>query len=128
MKELFAAYEPTSSKIALRPIPHFMVKKLLARGEPRKGRGFGFVTLGSEALQEKAVKEMHGKEVNGREIAVKVAIDSPGKEEEGAVGAQVDENAVEAPTPETAASPAPVPTSAPAQAPTQAPAPAPTAA
>lgn len=83
-----------------------MVKKLLARGEPRKGRGFGFVTLGSEALQEKAVQEMHGKEVSGREIAVKVAIDSPGKEEDG-VGAQVDEHAVEAPTPETAATPAP---------------------
>ncbi|EEQ34153.1 glycine-rich protein [Microsporum canis CBS 113480] len=44
-------YEPTSAKIALRPIPHFMVKKLQARGEARKGRGFGFVTLGSEALK-----------------------------------------------------------------------------
>lgn len=59
-----------------------MVKKLQARGEPRKGRGFGFVTLGSEALQAKAVEEMHGKEIEGREIAVKVAIDSPGKEDE----------------------------------------------
>lgn len=58
-----------------------MVKKLQARNEPRKGRGFGFVTLGSEALQEKAVQEMNGKEIEGREIAVKVAIDSPGKED-----------------------------------------------
>ncbi|OAX77347.1 hypothetical protein ACJ72_08357 [Emergomyces africanus] len=82
LKELFAAYEPVSAKIALRPIPRFMVKKLLARGEPRKGRGFGFVTLGSEALQAKAVEEMHGKEIEGREIAVKVAIDSPGKEDD----------------------------------------------
>ncbi|EEH10347.1 RNP domain-containing protein [Histoplasma capsulatum G186AR] len=82
LKELFAAYEPVSAKIALRPIPRFMVKKLQARGEPRKGRGFGFVTLGSEALQTKAVEEMHGKEIEGREIAVKVAIDSPGKEDD----------------------------------------------
>lgn len=58
-----------------------MIKKLQARNEPRKGRGFGFVTLGSEALQEKAVQEMNGKEIEGREIAVKVAIDSPGKED-----------------------------------------------
>ncbi|EEH33864.1 hypothetical protein PAAG_04913 [Paracoccidioides lutzii Pb01] len=85
LKELFAAYEPVSSKIALRPIPRFMVKKLLARGEPRKGRGFGFVTLGSEALQAKAVAEMHGKEIEGREIAVKVAIDSPGKEDDASI-------------------------------------------
>lgn len=92
LKELFAAYEPVSSKIALRPIPHFMVKKLQARGEARKGRGFGFVTLGSEALQAKAVQEMHGKDVNGREIAVKVAIDSPGKEDEAPEG-QADEPA-----------------------------------
>lgn len=59
-----------------------MVKKLQARGEPRKGRGFGFVTLGSEELQQKACNEMNGKEIEGREIAVKVAIDSPGKEDD----------------------------------------------
>lgn len=58
-----------------------MVKKLQARNEPRKGRGFGFVSCGSEDLQQKAVSEMNGKEVDGREIAVKVAIDSPGKED-----------------------------------------------
>jgi RNA recognition motif-containing protein len=58
-----------------------MVKKLQARGEARKGRGFGFVTLGSEDQQKKAVEEMNGKEIEGREIAVKVAIDSPGKED-----------------------------------------------
>lgn len=58
-----------------------MVKKLQARNEPRKGRGFGFVSCGSEELQQKAVEEMNGKEVDGREIAVKVAIDSPGKED-----------------------------------------------
>ncbi len=56
-----------------------MVKKLQARNEPRKGRGFGFVTLASEELQQKAVQEMNGKEIEGREIAVKVAIDSPDK-------------------------------------------------
>ena len=58
-----------------------MVKKLQARGEPRKGRGFGFVSLESEELQQKAVSEMNGKTIEGREIAVKVAIDSPGKED-----------------------------------------------
>jgi RNA recognition motif-containing protein len=80
--ELFAEYSPSSAKIALRPIPRFMVKKLQARGEARKGRGFGFVTLASEELQQKACDEMNGKEIEGREIAVKVAIDSPGKEDE----------------------------------------------
>ena len=59
-----------------------MVRKLQARKEPRKGRGFGFVTLSSEELQQKACTEMNGKEIEGREIAVKVAIDSPGKEDE----------------------------------------------
>ncbi|KAG9244535.1 hypothetical protein BJ878DRAFT_505793 [Calycina marina] len=79
LKELFVAYSPTSAKIALRPIPRFMVKKLASRNEPRKGRGFGFVTLESEELQQKAVAEMNAKEIEGREIAVKVAIDSPDK-------------------------------------------------
>jgi RNA recognition motif-containing protein len=82
LKELFAEYQPESAKIALRPIPRFMVRKLLARGEPRKGRGFGFVTLASEELQQKAVEEMNGKVVDGREIAVKVAIDNPKIESE----------------------------------------------
>lgn len=82
LKELFAAYNPVSAKLALRPIPRFMVKKLQARGEARKGRGFGFVSLENEEQQQKAVKEMNGKEIEGREIAVKVAIDSPGKEDE----------------------------------------------
>ncbi|KAL3420402.1 RNA recognition domain-containing protein [Phlyctema vagabunda] len=94
LKELFAAYEPSSAKIALRPIPRFMVKKLQARNEPRKGRGFGFVTLASEEQQQKAVAEMNGKEIEGREIAVKVAIDSPDKTDDDATAA--------APTTETA--------------------------
>lgn len=59
-----------------------MVRKLQARNEPRKGRGFGFVTLSSEELQQKACSDMNGKEIEGREIAVKVAIDSPGKEDD----------------------------------------------
>jgi RNA recognition motif-containing protein len=82
--ELFKAYEPSSAKIALRPIPRFMIKKLQARGEARKGRGFGFVTLATEEQQQKAVTEMNGKEIEGREIAVKVAIDSPDKTDEEA--------------------------------------------
>ncbi|KAK3944764.1 hypothetical protein QBC46DRAFT_250959 [Diplogelasinospora grovesii] len=84
LKELFAEYEPSSAKIALRPIPRFMIKKLQARNEPRKGRGFGFVTLASQEMQLKAVAEMNGKEIEGREIAVKVAIDSPDKTDEEA--------------------------------------------
>jgi RNA recognition motif-containing protein len=79
LMEIFKDYSPSSAKIALRPIPRFMVKKLQARGEARKGRGFGFVTLASEELQQKACEEMNGKEIEGREIAVKVAIDSPGE-------------------------------------------------
>ncbi|TVY28838.1 Single-stranded TG1-3 DNA-binding protein [Lachnellula hyalina] len=94
LKELFEAYEPSSAKIALRPIPRFMVKKLQARNEPRKGRGFGFVTLSSEEQQQKAVNEMNGKEIEGREIAVKVAIDSPDKTDDDA-NAPAAEGAVE---------------------------------
>lgn len=69
-----------------------MVKKLQARNEPRKGRGFGFVTLASEEMQQKAVNEMNGREIEGREIAVKVAIDSPDKTDEEA-NAPATENA-----------------------------------
>jgi RNA recognition motif-containing protein len=73
-----------------------MIKKLQARGEARKGRGFGFVTLASEELQQKAVAEMNGKEVEGREIAVKVAIDSPDKtDEEANAPADADVNGKE---------------------------------
>ncbi|KAJ6146766.1 hypothetical protein N7497_008748 [Penicillium chrysogenum] len=106
LKEIFAAYEPVSAKVALRPIPRFMIKKLQARNERRKTRGFGFVNLASEELQAKAVSEMNGKDIDGRVIAVKVAIDSPGKEDE-------DINAV-AETEETAPASAPAP-AAPAQ-------------
>ncbi|KAF2015451.1 RNA-binding domain-containing protein [Aaosphaeria arxii CBS 175.79] len=95
--EIFKDYQPTTAKIALRPIPRFMVKKLQARNEPRKGRGFGFVTLGSEELQQKACAEMNGKEIEGREIAVKVAIDSPGKEDDHPEAATEGEEAAAAP-------------------------------
>ncbi|KUM59392.1 hypothetical protein ACN42_g7760 [Penicillium freii] len=103
LKEIFAAYEPVSAKVALRPIPRFMIKKLQARNERRKTRGFGFVNLATEELQAKAVSEMNGKDIDGRVIAVKVAIDSPGKEDD-------DINAVaeteEAAAPASAAAPA----------------------
>lgn len=103
LKEIFVDYQPVSAKIALRPIPRFMIKKLQARNERRKGRGFGFVTLGSEELQNKAVQEMNGKEIEGREIAVKVAIDSPGKEDDAEVnGEKPEEAATEAPAKENA--------------------------
>lgn len=95
LMEIFKDYSPTSAKIALRPIPRFMVKKLQARNEPRKGRGFGFVTLQSEELQQKACTEMNGKEIEGREIAVKVAIDSPGKEDEEIIPDDVAAEAAE---------------------------------
>ncbi|EMC99132.1 hypothetical protein BAUCODRAFT_31440 [Baudoinia panamericana UAMH 10762] len=94
--ELFAHYNPTSAKIALRPIPKYMIRKLQARNEPRKGRGFGFVTLSSEELQQKACSEMNGKQIEGREIAVKVAIDSPGKEDEDPNGLLEGETDVDA--------------------------------
>ncbi|KIW26999.1 uncharacterized protein PV07_06781 [Cladophialophora immunda] len=103
LKELFAAYQPSSAKIALRPIPRFMVKKLAARNEPRKGRGFGFVTLASEEMQQKAVEEMNGKQIEGREIAVKVAIDSPGKEDGAAETTENGENGTNGTTEEVAA-------------------------
>lgn len=83
---MFKDYSPTTAKLALRPIPRFMVRKLQARGEPRKGRGFAFVTLGSEDLQQKAIDEMNGRDCDGREISVKVAIDSPGKEDDATTG------------------------------------------
>lgn len=100
--EIFKDYQPQSAKIALRPIPRFMVKKLQARNEPRKGRGFGFVTLASEELQQKACTEMNGKEIEGREIAVKVAIDSPGKEDEAPDAPIEGAPATEEATPSTA--------------------------
>ena len=78
-----------------------MVRKLAARGEPRKGRGFAFVTLPTEESQQKAISEMNGKEIEGRELAVKVAIDSPGKEDEAleaAADAADKENGELAPT------------------------------
>ncbi|KAK5072302.1 hypothetical protein LTR70_010480 [Exophiala xenobiotica] len=102
LKELFNDYKPVSAKIALRPIPRFMIKKLQARNEPRKGRGFGFVTLESEELQQKAVSEMNGKQIEGREIAVKVAIDSPGKED-GTENVENGTNGTEGATEEVAA-------------------------
>jgi RNA recognition motif-containing protein len=69
-----------------------MVKKLQARNEPRKGRGFGFVTLATEELQQQAVAEMDGKEIEGREIAVKVAIDSPDKTDDDANAPKAEES------------------------------------
>jgi RNA recognition motif-containing protein len=129
--ELFKDYQPSSAKIALRPIPRFMIKKLQARGEARKGRGFGFVTLASEELQQKAVSEMNGKDIEGREIAVKVAIDSPDKtDEDGNIiegEGETQEATKETATPATTAAATTAPTTeaaAPAEA---APAPATTA-
>lgn len=89
-----------------------MIKKLQARGEARKGRGFGFVTLGSEELQLKAVNEMNGKEIEGREIAVKVAIDSPDKTDEDVNVPQSEEakDDAEAPAAEAPAAEAPAAT------------------
>ncbi|ROT39448.1 hypothetical protein SODALDRAFT_378539 [Sodiomyces alkalinus F11] len=116
LKELFQAYQPSSAKIALRPIPRFMIKKLQARGEPRKGRGFGFVTLASEEMQQKAVQEMNGKEIEGREIAVKVAIDSPDKTDDDAHAPEEKANGADA------AGPADAPAATPsADAPTETP-------
>ncbi|KAK8223489.1 hypothetical protein BKA81DRAFT_295648 [Phyllosticta paracitricarpa] len=110
--EIFKDYEPQSAKIALRPIPRFMVKKLQARGEPRKGRGFGFVTLATEELQQKACSEMNGKEIEGREIAVKVAIDSPGKEDQAPDSAAEGTSAEDGPSTAEGSGSVPAPTAA----------------
>jgi len=82
LKDLFSAYQPTSAYIVPRQIPRYIIKKLAERGEPRKGRGFGFVTFGDEGAQKKAVEEMNGREVEGRALSVKVAIDKPKDEKE----------------------------------------------
>ncbi|KAI2733781.1 hypothetical protein CBS147332_796 [Penicillium roqueforti] len=105
LKEIFAAYEPVSAKVALRPIPRFMIKKLQARNERRKTRGFGFVNLASEELQAKAVSEMNGKDIDGRVIAVKVAIDSPGKEDDD-INAVAETEETAAPASDAASAPA----------------------
>jgi len=84
LKELFAAYNPTSAYIVPRQIPRFVIRKLAERGEARKGRGFGFVSFDEEASQKKAVEEMNGREVESRAISVKVAIDKPPRDEKEA--------------------------------------------
>jgi len=97
LMRLFAAYEPASAKIALHPIPRYMVKKLEARTEPRRSRGFGFVTLGSEHLQRRAICEMDGVDIEGRKIVVIVAIDSPsGEQRTGKVETEPFESFAEA--------------------------------
>lgn len=88
-----------------------MIKKLQARNERRKTRGFGFVNLASEELQTKAVNEMNGKDIDGRIIAVKVAIDSPGKEDDVNAAADQYEEA-NAPAQEENAAPAAAPAEA----------------
>lgn len=82
-----------------------MIKKLQARNERRKTRGFGFVNLASEELQAKAVSEMNGKDIDGRVIAVKVAIDSPGKEDDD-INAEAETEETAAPAPASAPAPA----------------------
>ncbi|KTW28727.1 uncharacterized protein T551_02577 [Pneumocystis jirovecii RU7] len=75
--EWFSAYNPLSAHVALRPIPRYMIQKLAARGEQRKGRGFGFVTFENEDMQTRAVAEMNDKEIDGKTLIVKVAVDKP---------------------------------------------------
>jgi len=77
LKDYFKEYQPVAVKIALRPIPKFMAKKLAERGEARKGRGFAFVTLASEEMQQKAIHEKDQGEIDGRTVTVKVAVDMP---------------------------------------------------
>ncbi|EMR10073.1 hypothetical protein PNEG_01824 [Pneumocystis murina B123] len=75
--EWFSAYNPQSAYVALRPLPRYLVERLAARGERRKGRGFGFVTFENEDMQNKAVEEMNDKEICGRKLTVKIAVDKP---------------------------------------------------
>lgn len=73
----FSAYNPQSAYVALRPLPRYLIERLAARGERRKGRGFGFVTFENEDMQNKAVEEMNDKEICGRRLTVKIAVDKP---------------------------------------------------
>ncbi|CCG82720.1 Putative uncharacterized protein [Taphrina deformans PYCC 5710] len=79
LKELFSKYNPTSAHVALRPIPRFMIKKLAEKGEQRLSRGFGFVTFADQEAQTAALNAMDGYKAGERELAVKVAVDSPEK-------------------------------------------------
>jgi hypothetical protein len=63
-----------------------MVKKLQARNEPRRGRGFAFIDFASEAQQQKAVAGMNTKEIGGRAITVRVAVDGPDHTDDDASG------------------------------------------
>ncbi|QSL65878.1 hypothetical protein MERGE_000158 [Pneumocystis wakefieldiae] len=77
LKKWFSAYNPQSAYVALRPLPRYLVARLEARGERRKGRGFGFVTFENEDMQNKAIQEMNDKEIGGRKLTVKIAVDKP---------------------------------------------------
>lgn len=53
-------------------------------GQPRKSKGYGFVDVGGEEEQQKAIAALDGKDVGGRPIAVKVAVNTPHEDTEGA--------------------------------------------
>lgn len=76
MKEIFASYNPSSVHLALRPIPAFLIRKLAAKGEARKTRGFAFVSFDTHEAQTKALA-LNGHMIGEREMAVKVAIEDP---------------------------------------------------
>ncbi|KAG4306529.1 hypothetical protein PORY_000517 [Pneumocystis oryctolagi] len=86
--EWFSEYKPLTAHVALRPIPRYMAQRLAARGEQRKGRGFGFVTFENEDMQNKAVIEMNDKEICGRRLTVKVAVDKPPQNQVSVNGSQ----------------------------------------
>lgn len=75
--EWFADYNPQKAHVARRPLPRFLIEKLAAKGEQRKGRGFGFITFENEFMQLKAMNEMNEKEICGRKLIVKIAVDKP---------------------------------------------------
>lgn len=68
-------------------------------GKPRRSKGYGFVDVGSEDVQQKAITALEGKDLGGRQIAVKIAVNPPPESE--------DENAEAKEAPTEAAAPAP---------------------
>ncbi|KAI6047354.1 hypothetical protein EDC04DRAFT_2622953 [Pisolithus marmoratus] len=50
-------------------------------GRLPRSKGYGFVDVGSEEEQQQAIEALQGKEVGGRAIAVKVAVNTPKRDE-----------------------------------------------
>ncbi|EEB09644.1 single-stranded telomeric binding protein Tgc1 [Schizosaccharomyces japonicus yFS275] len=102
LKELFAAYNPTRARVAVRALPPYIIRRIKVRGEQRRGRGFGFVSFGTAEDQAKAIEEMNGKKVEDRDLVVKVAVSkNEAEEEKPAAPVPASEESSEKSVPET---------------------------